>query len=474
MIKKLSILVLLVISGMKGITAQPVFTDVFPPEEYAARRLKVMEKIGDGVAVILGTTERPGEQPLRQANQFHYLCGVVEPRAILLIDGRTRRTTLFLSAGAERRATMFGSAMMPGEAAAKAVGVDQVLKREEFAGIAAKLAGEGRTFYAPFRPEVLGNASSSDVVSFAAQMKSDPWDGRQARESIFIEKLKGLGTQVEVRDLDPILDYMRAFKSPREIKLLREATAITCEAILEGMRYTRPGMFEYELQAPAEYVFKRYGSQGAAYFALIATGENTLYSHYHKNTAVVKDGDLIQYDYAPDYKYYVSDVTRVYPANGRFTAWQREYYLIYLRLYQALMTSIQVHKAPREIVREAVVKMDRIMADYKFTDERIRKAAQTFVDRYRSFRGNSLGHSVGMEVHDVRLPGETLEPGQVFTIEPAMIIPELHYGIRLEDMILITEQGYENLSGSLPVEPAAIERAMKEPGEIRKNARKLF
>jgi Xaa-Pro aminopeptidase len=446
------------------IQAQPVITDIFPPEEFAARRARVMEKIGDGISVLQGATERPGEQPLRQNNQFYYLCGVIEPRAILLIDGKTKRTTLFLAAGGERRERMFGSSLFPGEAAAKATGVEAALARDEFAKMIEALAREGRTIYTPFRPEVLGNASASDALGHVRATKDDPWDGRPSREDVFIQKIKSLAPEVNVQNLDPILDAMRAFKSPREIAIIREATRITGLGIMEAMREARPGMFEYELQAPAEFIFKKYGSQGAAYFALIATGRNTLYSHYHKNTARLQDGDLVQFDYAPDYKNYVSDVTRVFPANGKFTAWQREYYTIYLLLYQALMTSIKVHTAPRDIIKDAVVKMDAILASYQFTDPKIKDAATRFVERYRASRSNSLGHTIGMEVHDVRLPTETLEPGQIFTIEPAMTIPDLHLGIRLEDVILITETGYENLSAFVPVEIAEIEKLMAEPG----------
>ena len=109
-------------------------------------------------------------------------------------------------------------------------------------------------------------------------------------------------------------------------------------------------MKEYELQADAEFVFKKFGAYGPSYFALIATGPNTFYSHYHTNTATLKDGDLVQFDYAPDYKYYQSDVTRVFPANGRFTPRQREFYTIYLALYQAVMSSIRVHATPQEVI----------------------------------------------------------------------------------------------------------------------------
>lgn len=440
--------------------AQPVFNDIFPPAEYAARRARLMEQIGEGVAVLQGTTERPGEQPLRQSNQFFYLCGVIEPRAILVIDGKAKRTTLYLYGGAERRARMFGSAMVPGDEAAAATGIDAVRPREEFTTAITEFVQSGRAIFTPFRPEVLGNASSSDVIGHARATSEDLWDGRVSREEAFRQKLKALGPQVSVQDLDPLLDKMRAFKSPREIAIIREATRITGLAIMEAMRTARPGLYEYELQAPAEYVFKQHGSQGAAYFALIATGQNTLYSHYHFNTAKLRDGDLVQFDYAPDYKYYVSDVTRVFPANGKFTPRQREFYTIYLRLYQALMTSIKVHVAPSEIIRQAVAKMDAIMAGFKFTDDKIKAAATRFVERYRASRASSLGHTIGLEVHDVRLPTATLEPGQLFTIEPAMTIPDEHIGIRLEDVILMTETGYENLSAFVPVEIADIEKLM--------------
>jgi len=434
--------------------AQPVFTNVFPPEEFTARRASVMDKIGDGVAVLQGTTERPGEQPLRQSNQFFYLCGVVEPRAILLIDGRSKKTTLFLNPRVERREKMmFGPS------------VDWPIEthpREEFAKYVAQLGG--RAIYTPFRPEVLGSASSSDPAALAKNTKADPWDGRSSREEVFVEKLKSAAPGSAIKDLDPMIDAMRSIKSPREIAILREATNIAGWGIIEAMRDAKPGMYEYELQADAEFVFKKYGSYGAAYFALIATGENTYYSHYHLNTAQLKDGDLVQFDYAPDYKNYSSDVTRVFPANGKFTPRQREYYTIYLRLYQALMTAVEVHKTPAEIVRNAVVKMDAIMASYPFTDPRIKAAATKFVERYRTSRANSLGHGVGMEVHDVRNVTQTLEPGQVFTIEPAMQIEEEHAGIRLEDMLLITPTGYENLSAFVPVEIDDIEKMMAEPG----------
>ena len=189
-----------------SLAAQPVFTDVFPPVEYAARRARVMEKLGDGVAILQGTTERPGEQPLRQSNQFHYLCGVVEPRAILVIDGKSKRSTLFLNPRNERREqSMFGPGLYPGDDAAKATGLDAVLPRDAFKAVLQALGEEGRTIYTPFRPEVLGSASSSDPAALARATRNDPWDGRGSREEAFIGHLKEAAARSEIRDLDPVL-----------------------------------------------------------------------------------------------------------------------------------------------------------------------------------------------------------------------------------------------------------------------------
>jgi len=448
--------------------AQPVFrgTDVFPPEEFAARRAKVMAQLGDAVAIVLGATEPPGEMPFRQNNQFFYLTGVVEPRAIVILDGRAKKTTLFLRPKNDRQErSAYGPALSPGLEASLATGVDAVLPRDQFTAAVTALAAESRIIYTPFRAEVLGSQSSGDPTRLWTANRQDPWDGRDSREATFVAKLKQAAPQAEIRNLDPVIDALRAVKSPREIGVIREATRLSGLGIMEAMRDARPGMAEYELQAAAEYVFKKGGALGASYFALVATGQNTYYTHYHRSTAVLKDGDLVQFDYAPDYKYYQSDVTRVFPANGRFTPRQRELYGIYLKLYQALMTSITVHATPRDVAAAAVRKMDAIMAAYPFTDERIKASAARVVENYRNFRGGGLGHTVGLEVHDVGgLQSPTLEPGRIFTIEPQLRLEDERLGVRLEDMILITDTGYENLSAFVPIEIGDIEKLMAEPG----------
>jgi len=459
----------LIVTTSLLISAQPVFrgTEIFPPEEFAARRANVIAQIGDAVAIVLGATEPPGEVPFRQNSQAFYLSGVVEPRAIVLIDGRTKQTSIFLQpADARRDTSMFGAALAPGGETAKLLGVDAVLPRAEFTSAVTALARDQRTIYVPFAAEVLGSQSQGDPTRMWSANKSDPWDGRDSREATFIEKLKVAAPSSEIKNLDPIINALRAVKSAREIAILREATKIAGDGIIAAMRAARPGVREYELQAEAEYVFKKAGAFGASYFALVATGKNTYYTHYHRSTSTLADGELVQFDYAPDYKYYQSDVTRVFPANGRFTPRQREYYEIYLKLYQALLTSIAVHKTPGDVYAVAVTKMDAIMASYRFTDERIRTAAAKMIDGMRARKdARGLGHTVGLEVHDVGgLQSPTLEPGRVFTIEPQMRLEDEHLGVRLEDMILITETGFENLSAFVPIEIRDIEKLM-----VRKN-----
>jgi len=440
--------------------ASPWFSKVFPPDEYRARRARVYAEIGEGVAILQGAAERPSESPFRQNSQFIYLTGIEVPRAIAVLDGRTKTTTVYLPDNS-RRSRQYGPLLEAGDKTVTITGVDAALPREQFDGFVSALAGSTRPVFTPYRAEVLGSGSAGDAAGFVRATAQDPWDGRISREQAFIEKLKQKAHDIDVRDLDPILDQLRFIKSAREIAVVREATRITGLGIMQAMREAKPGLFEYELFAAAEYIFRKNGAQGAAYFPLSATGRNTIYSHYHRGAAKLADGDLVQFDYAPDWNYYVSDVTRVFPANGRFTAWQREWYTIYLRLYQSLMTSIRPGVPVSAIIADAVKKMDVVLAGFHFTDPGVEAAAKQFVGRYRESKARSLGHAIGIEVHDVGRGGEALAVGQIFTIEPAMQIPERSLGIRLEDAILITSSGYENLSAFVPVEIADIERLMR-------------
>ena len=455
-----SIVALAVIAA--PLSAQLGFTDAFQPAEFAVRRAKVMDKIGDGIAVIQGSAEWPGYVAFRQNAQFFYLTGVEVPRAVLVIDGKSRTSTLY-TAATYRLATSEGPILLADETTRRITGIDRVVARDSVIVALTRLGQEGRPFFAPFRSESRNAGAPEQSRSFDAANLADPLDGRPSRERVLVDKLKALSGK-EVQNLDPIVDAMRLIKSPAEIAVIREATRISQLGLMEAMRSAQPGMYEYQLAALADYEFRNNGAQGEAYFALASTGTNAAWPHYHATHSQLGPSELVLFDYAPDYKYYQSDVTRVFPSNGKFTPRQREMYTIYLRLYQALETSMKSGVAPRDIKKDAAVKMDKIIAEFKFTDPKIKEAAQRFVAPYHTGGGNSLGHMVGLETHDVSSAYDVLQPGMIFTLEPAMTIPDERVYIRIENMYLITTTGYENMSTMAPVEPDAIEKLMKEVG----------
>jgi Xaa-Pro aminopeptidase len=393
------------------------------------------------------------------------------PRAILAIDGRTKRSTLYIDP-AGYRVRALGPSLTVAADSSKITGLDAVAPREAFTAAVEAFGKDNRQFYVAAGSEVVGGGSRGEANGLENATKRDVWDGRPTRYDAFLAQLKRVTGRADltVENLDPIVDRLRVVKSAREIAVIREATRIAGLGIMEAMREAEPGMYEYELQAVAEYVFKKHGSQGPAYFSLVATGPNMVYSHYHKGTRKLEAGDLVQFDYAPDYQYYVSDVTRVFPANGTFTPKQREFYGIYLAMYRALVSEIRPGVPVRDLLQAAGRKMDEAVAATKFTSEPIRKAAQAFADRYKASQGSSFGHAIGLEVHDVgagRPPQGTpvvLVPGQLFTIEPALLVPEEGLAMRLEDALLVTATGVENLSAFVPLDIPAIEKLMREPG----------
>jgi Xaa-Pro aminopeptidase len=444
----------------------PLFATELPKEEFAARRAALIQKIGDGVAVLQGATETASYEKFRQSNQFYYLTGVPTPRAIVVIDGRTRTSTLYLLPTNEAMERSEGPLLSAGPAAEQLTGIEHVLPRSSFEELVPSLAG--RRIYATVRGETVLMGTPDRSESHRRAREADPWDLQGSREAYFRSRLAEKAPGATFDNLDDILDEMRMIKSPREIALLRESSRIAALAHIEAMRSAEPGMYEYEIEAIGDYVFKAHNAAGPAYFGLVASGKNSAWPHYHAAQTQMKDGDLVLFDYAPDYHYYTSDVTRMWPVNGRFSPDQRELYGIYLKLYQAIMTSI--HPGPSlEIFEQIVTKMDAVMASYTFHNTKYREAAARFVDGYRtrvtSPRPNAtLGHMVGMEVHDVQKNFTGYVPGMVFTIEPALTVPEDRIYVRLEDMLVITPTGYENISSMAPVEMDAIEKVMAEPG----------
>jgi Xaa-Pro aminopeptidase len=263
---------------------------------------------------------------------------------------------------------------------------------------------------------------------------------------------------------------MRAVKSPAEIAVIERATRIGGEAILEAMRSTEPGVKEQELDALSRFIFVRHGAQGEAYRAIVASGPSAWNAHHRAGDRVMPAGELAIMDYCPDVSYYRCDVTRMWPVNGRFNAWQRELYGFYLGIYEAILYTIKPSVTGQQVLQEAVGKMDKVLAATSFSKPEYAKAAQSFVDAYRrqAERPNAgLGHGVGMSTHDMGGGSGLLRPGMVFTIEPQFRVPEEQIYIRLEDMIVMTATGARIISDWIPRDIAGVERVMEKPGLLQ-------
>ena len=470
---------LLVLSGWvaSGQDGVPFFTTDFPPEEFAQRRAKVFDAIGpNAIAVIQGEPGPRGYTRFRQSNEFYYLSGVEVPHAYLILHGSRRTANLYIPNRNEARERSEGKVLSAEDAemVKKLSGVNDVFGTAAFGEHLANLARSGQVsaLYTPFNPAE-GLAMSRDLaVRAIADAAADPWDGGVSREGRFIALTRQRFPQFEIRNLSPALDRLRLIKSPREIHLIAKATRLSALALEEAMRSTVPGISEYELDAMAKYIYYRNGAQGDAYYSLIASGTNAWYPHYNAGKRVMRDGDFLLMDYAPDYGYYMSDVTRMIPVNGKFNAWQRELYGFYLDCYKSILRNIKPGQTAQAIKKAAAREMRQVLGRSRFSKPAYDKAARDFVESYERSAENpqtSLGHWIGMATHDVGgQDGGPLRPGMVFSIEPALRVPEEKIYIRLEDVIVITDKGADILTASLPMEMPEIEKLMAEEGMLQR------
>ncbi len=468
-----ALLILLFAATASAQEGVPLFTSDFPPQEFEARRAKVYAAIGEnGLAVVQGAPAPVGYTRFRQTNEFYYLTGIEVPHAYVLLDGAEKSATIYLPHRNEPRERSEGKLLAAEDAdlVKKLSGIQAVAAVDLLGEHLARHARTAKALWTPFAPGE-GTAVSRDLgLRLVGDLASDPWDGRASREGQFIHLMRTRFPQLEIRDLSPTVDAMRLIKTARELAVIRKATRASSLALLEAMRSTAPGISEYELDAVAKFVFYRNGAQGDAYYSLVASGPNAIYPHYNAGKRVMKDGDFLLMDYAPDVGYYMSDVTRMWPVNGKFSDWQRELYTFYVDCYRAILNRIRPGATAAQIRGEAVVEMDQILARSKFSKPVYEKGARAFVADYRK-PSSRLGHWVGMATHDVGRDTGPLRPGMVFTIEPALRVPEENIYIRLEDVIFIGEEKAEIVTSFLPLDIAAIESIMKEEGMLQRYPR---
>ena len=443
----------------------------FPPEEFRARWSKLFEKIGnEAVAVLQGVPQTNGFIMPRQTNEFYYLCGVETPHSYLLLDGRSRKVTLYLPPRNPRLESAEGKVLSAEDAdrVKQLTGVDEVMSTDVTRGdwFGGLLGGPARTIYTPLSPAE-GNAQTrGELMSANAAIAADYWDGRIPREAHFVELIRARYPRARVLDLTPILDELRSLKSPREIGLIRRASQIAGCGMMEAIRSTRPGLYEYHLDAAARYIFLANGARLEGYRSITAAGTANIWNiHYYRNMGRLEDGDLVLMDYAPEYHYYTGDIGRMWPVNGRYSPWQRELLQFVLEYRNAVMKRIRPGVTPRQIMEEAKAATEAVFARTKFSKPAYEQAAR----RLASSGGGVFSHPVGLAVHDdgSYQPGP-LKPGHVIAIDPQLRVPEENLYIRYEDTIVVTENGHENFTDFLPSELDGLEKLMRQEGVIQK------
>jgi Xaa-Pro aminopeptidase len=455
-------------AGQAGIHFQ---TD-FPPEEFKARWEQVFAGIGDhGVALLAGAPLARGFTMPRQFNEFYYLCGVETPHSYLLLDGRTKKVTLLLPPRNERLERAEGRVLSAEDAdlAKQLTGVDEVASTAAMVGdwMGNVLRARGTILYTPFTPMEAAAEPRYELQAFNAGVAADYWDGRPSREAQLIQLIRTRYPRAEVKDLTPITDAMRAVKTPREVALIRRASVLAAHGILEAIRSTKSGMFEYQLDAAARYVHLVNGARLEGYRSIAAAGTANIWNmHYYRNLDSLKDGDLVLLDFAPEVGYYVSDITRMWPVSGKFSPVQRELLQFVLEYRNAIMKRIRPGVTAKAIMDEAKTAMEPVFQRTKFSKPIYEAAARKLVET----GGGVFSHPVGMTVHDdgEYAPGP-LKPGHVFSIDPQLWVPEEKLYLRYEDVIVITEKGYENFTEFLPTELDDIEKLVGKGGVVQKS-----
>lgn len=441
------------------------FQDDFPAGEFVARRNQVFDAIGpQAIALIQGAPGVDGFKVFRQSNEFYYLSGLESPHAYLVLDGRTRRAILYLphrNEALERSTGTVWSAEDHAEVK-RLTGVDDVapvelLSRQTFNTM---LRAPRPVLYVPFSPAEGEAQSRDEMLGHQAGVAADPWDGRPSREAHFLRLLDERYPSLERRNLTPILDGLRMIKSPREIALIRQASVLAGLGLLEAMKSTRPGVFEYQVAAAARFTFLANGSRFEGYNPIAGGGTNAWMGHYSRNLDPLKAGDMVLMDYAPDLRYYTSDVTRMWPVSGTHTEAQRTLANFILDYRTAFFHHIRPGVTPEEVLVLARRDMEPVLARTQFAKATHRKAAEEML----TFRGH-LQHPVGMTVHDPGVIwGQPFREGMVFTVDPMMWIPDEKLYVRMEDTIVITRDGMENFTASLASTPQEIEAVMQQDG----------
>jgi Xaa-Pro aminopeptidase len=427
---------------------------------YAARRRRMLDAMEPGsIALFLGAghARRSNDTtyPFRQDSDFHYLTGFDHPNAAALLrkDGGPA-FTLFVEPRDPDAETWNG--YRPGVEGAKAdFGADEAHPNGELVDTLPKLLANASRIYHVLGRDAKVDAKLVETVELA-RMRSRT--GVTAPEAV----------------LDPraILHEMRLFKDPEELDVMRRAAEISREGHEAAARLAREGTYEYELAAALDYAFRRRGAAGPAYETIVGGGANATILHYVANDQLLRDGTLVLIDAGCELGGYASDVTRCYPVGGRFRGATREVYEVVLAAQEAALevsrpgnTLEEVHTAALRKLVEGMIALGLVAGT---VDDAIHGGA------YKTFYMHRTSHWLGLDVHDVGVyakdgKARPLEPGMVFTVEPGLYVPVREekapkrlrgIGVRIEDDVVVTDDGHENITAAIPKRVSDIEAWM--------------
>lgn len=466
---------------------------------HAGRRERFAGLIGNGIALIPAAAQvirnNDVEHSFRQDSSFYYLTGFDEPDAVMLLDPSATDEQYVLFVRPRNREREIWDGRRAGtEGAKERYGADASYPVSEFDGVLRRRLVGRRVVYLPF-----GNAGFHRRVMGTVRAVRGMADRY------------GRSVPTEVSDASPDLAELRLHKTPEEAARLRTACEITAEGHAEAMRFTRPGLYEYQVQAAMEYIFRARGARRDGYPAIVASGGNSCILHYTDNDRRIADGDLVLIDAGAEYRYFSADITRTFPASGTFSGPQRALYDVVLAAQRAALelarpgsTMKQLHQRAVEAIAEGLVDLGLLPGTVEDTVR---------MHHYREFFMHGTGHWLGMDVHDAGTYGiegrpRPLSQGMAFTIEPGVYVdperseveltmfehdldewmerrmllgserakdlekreleaaptikhqvPEvfLGIGIRIEDDVLITDAGHEILTEGVPTRPEDVE-----------------
>ncbi|ATF91126.1 Xaa-Pro aminopeptidase [Cedecea neteri] len=429
-------------------------------QEFLRRRQALLAKMMPGSAALIfaapeATRNADSEYPYRQSSDFWYFTGFNEPEAVLVLikSDESHNHSVLFNRVRDKSAEIWFGRRLGQEAAPQKLGVDRALAFSEIGEqLHLLLNGLDVVYHAQ------GEYEYADSIVFAALDKLR----RGSRQN--------LAAPATLTDWRPAVHELRLFKSEEEIAVMRRAGEITALAHTRAMQACRPGMFEYQLEGEIHHEFTRHGARYPSYTTIVGGGENGCILHYTENESELREGDLVLIDAGCEYQSYAGDITRTFPVNGKFSPAQREIYDIVL---ESLETSLKLYR-PGTSMQEVTAEVVRIMVKGLVKLGILKGDVDQLIasNAHRAFFMHGLSHWLGLDVHDVGAYGldksRVLEPGMVITVEPGLYIaPDADVpaqyrgiGIRIEDDIVITEDGNENLTASVVKSADDIEALM--------------